>query len=77
MEGVMTVVSARLPDDLVQSIDKTARAMNRSRAEVIRKAVELYLARAEELWSTLDRINPPETPLFDWEDVEGSLLTND
>ena len=73
----MTVVSARLPDDLVQSIDKTARAMNRTRTEVIRKAVELYLARAEELWSTLDRINPPETLTFDWEDVEGTLLAKD
>ena len=73
----MTVVSVRLPNDLVLSIDKTALALNRSRAEVIRKAVELYLARAEELWSTLDRINPPETLAFDWEDVEGSLLTKD
>jgi metal-responsive CopG/Arc/MetJ family transcriptional regulator len=77
MEGPMTVVSARLPDDLVQSIDKTARAMNRSRSEVICKAVELYLARAEELWSTLDRISSPETLDFDWEDVEGSLLAKD
>ena len=73
----MPVVSARLPDDLVQSIDKTARAINRSRAEVIRIAVELYLTRAEELWSTLDRINPPETLAFDWEDVEDSLLAKD
>ena len=73
----MTVVNVVLPDDLVQSIDKTALAMSRSRADVIRKAVELYLARAEELWSTLDRINPPETLAFDWEDVEGSLLSKD
>jgi predicted transcriptional regulator len=73
----MTVVSVRLPNDLVLSIDKTALAMNRSRAEVIRKAVELYLARAEQLWSTLDRISPSETLTFDWEDVEGSLLTKD
>jgi RHH-type rel operon transcriptional repressor/antitoxin RelB len=73
----MTVVSVRLPNDLVLSIDKTALAMNRSRAEVIRKAVELYLARAEQLWSTLDRISPPETLAFNWEDVETSLLTKD
>ena len=74
----MTVVSVRLPNDLVRSIDKTAQAMNRSPDEVIRKAVELYLARAEELWSTLDRISsPPETLTFDWEDVEGSLLEKD
>jgi len=73
----MTVVSVSLPDDLVRSIDKTARAMNRSPDEVVRKAVELYLARAEELWSTLDRISVPQTLDFDWEDVEGSLLAKD
>ncbi len=73
----MTVVSASLPDDLVRSIDKTAHAMNRSRDEVIRKAVELYLSRAEELWSTLDRISASETLEFDWGDVEGSLLEKD
>jgi len=73
----MTVVSVCLPDDLVQGIDKTAETMDRSRVEVIRMAVELYLARAEELWSTLDRINPPETLIFDWEDVEGFLLAKD
>lgn len=73
----MTVVSVSLPDDLVRSIDKTAQAMNRSPDEVICKAVELYLARAEELWSTLDRISAPETIAFDWDDIEGSLLAKD
>ncbi len=73
----MTVVSARLPDDLVQSIDDTARSMNRSRADVIRKAVELYLADVQEQWSTLDRLSLPTGLSFDWDDVERSLLAKD
>ena len=73
----MTVVSARLPDDLVRSIDETARTMNRSRAEVIRKAVELYLADVQEQWSTLDRLSLPTELSFDWDDVERSLLAKD
>ncbi len=73
----MTVVSARLPDDLVQSIDKTARSMNRSRAEIIRKAVELYLVEIEEQWSTLDRLNLRGSLTFDWDDVERNLLAKD
>ena len=73
----MTVVSARLPDDLVRSIDKTARSMNRSRAEVIRKAVELYLADVQEQWTTLDRLSLPTGLTFDWDEVEHSLLKND
>jgi len=73
----MTVVSTRLPDDLVQSIDETARSMNRSRAQIIRRAVELYLADVEEQWSTLDRLSLPASLKFDWDDVELSLLAKD
>jgi len=73
----MAVISARLPDDLVHSIDKTAHFANRSRDEVIQKALELYLADVEEQWSTLDRMSLPTSLTFDWEDVERSLLTKD
>jgi predicted transcriptional regulator len=73
----MTVVSARLPDELVRSIDKTARSMNQSRAEIIRKAVELYLRDTEEQWATLDRLSHPVSLTFDWDDVETSLLAKD
>jgi predicted transcriptional regulator len=73
----MTVVSARLPDDLVRSIDKTARSMNRSRADFIRKAVELYLRDVEKQYATLDRLSLPTSLSFDWDDVENSLLAKD
>jgi len=73
----MTVVSARLPDDLVRTIDETARSMNRSRAEIIRKAVELYLTDFEAQWSTLERLSLPTGLTFDWDDVEQSLLAKD
>ena len=72
----MTVVSARLPDELVRCIDKTARSMNWSRADVIRKAIELYLADGQEQWSTLDRLSLPTSLSFDWDEVE-SLLGSD
>ena len=73
----MTVVSTRLPDDLVRSIDKTARSVNRSRAEIIRTAVELYLADVEKQWLTLDRLSIPVSLKFDWDEVEHSLLAKD
>ena len=73
----MTVVNARLPDDLVRTIDETARSMNRSRAEIIRRAVELYLSDAREQRSTLDRLSLPTGLTFDWDDVEQSLLAKD
>lgn len=73
----MNVVSARLPDELVRSIDEAARSMNRSRAEIIRRAIELYLADVEEQWATLDRLSLPSGLTFDWDDVEQTLLSND
>jgi len=38
----MTQVTARLPDDLVKSIDDAARSLNRSRAEIIRHSISRW-----------------------------------
>ena len=45
----MTQITARLPDELVESLDATARELRKSRAEVVRAAIELYLAEYEDL----------------------------
>jgi transposase len=73
----MTQVSARLPDELVKTIDETARRMNRSRAEIIRQAIEYYLDDAEDLRLALDRLQDPADPVLDWEDVKCDLLSED
>jgi transposase len=70
-------VSARLPDKLVKIIDETARRMNRSRAEIIRQAIEYYLDDAEDLRLALDRLQDPADPVLDWEDVKRDLLSED
>jgi hypothetical protein len=51
--------------------------MNRSRAEIIRKAVELYLVDVGKQWSTRDGLGFPVSLTFDWDDVEHSLLAKD
>jgi RHH-type rel operon transcriptional repressor/antitoxin RelB len=73
----VTQVSARLPDELVKSIDETARRMNRSRAEIIRQAIEYYLEDAEDLRLAIDRLQDPADPVLDWEDVKRDLLPKD
>lgn len=73
----MREISARLPDEVVRSIDETARSMNTSRADIIRRAVELYLADIEEQWSTLDRLSLPTGLSLDWSEVEETLLAKD
>jgi len=73
----MGQVSARLPDGLVASLDEAARKMNRSRAEVIRQAIEYYLADVEDLQLALERLQDPADPVLDWEEVKHDLLGAD
>lgn len=73
----MAQVSARLPDDLVRSIDAAADRMNRSRAEVIRQAIEYYLDDVEDLRLGLERLQDPADPVLDWDEVKRDLLGSD
>jgi transposase len=73
----MTQVSARLPAELVAHIDEAARRLNRSRAEIIRQAVEYYLDDVEDLRVAIERLQDPADPVLDWEDVRRDLLAED
>lgn len=73
----MTQVSARLPDELVAHIDDAARRLNRSRADVIRQALEYYLDDVEDLRLGMERLQDPADPLLDWDDVRHDLLGSD
>ena len=73
----MTQVTARLPDDLVKSIDDAAQSLNRSRAEIIRQAIEYYLADFDDLRLALERLKDPADPLLDWDQVKRDLLAAD
>lgn len=73
----MTQITARLPDDLVAGIDEAARAMNRSRAEVVRQAIEYYLGDLGDLRLALDRLRGSAGPVLDWDQVKRDLLTHD
>jgi transposase len=73
----MTQVSARLSDDLVKSIDEAARTMHRSRADIIRLAIEYYLDDIEDLRLAMDRLRDPADPILDWSEVRRDLLAKD
>lgn len=70
-------VSARLPDAMVDAIDSAASQLRRSRAEVIRLAVEHYLEDDDDLAVALDRIRDPNDPVLDWEEVRRDLFGSD
>lgn len=73
----MTQVSARLPDELVKHVDRAAHRLKRSRAEVIRQALEYYLEDQEDLTLGLERLQDPGDPLLDWDEVRRGLLDQD
>lgn len=70
----MTQITARLPEALVKSIDLAAKRFNRSRAEVVRQAIEYYLEDADDLRLAVERLQDPADPLLDWEEVKGEIL---
>ncbi|MBW2262796.1 MAG: ribbon-helix-helix protein, CopG family [Deltaproteobacteria bacterium] len=73
----MTQITARLPAALVESLDEAARELRKSRAEVVRAAVELYLAEYEDLAVAVSRLRDPSDPVLDWEEVRRDLLAED
>jgi predicted DNA-binding protein len=73
----MSQITARLPDEMVAAIDRAARTLNRSRAEIIRKSIEYYLEDFNDLNTAIDRLRDPADEVLDWEQAKRDLLTAD
>lgn len=73
----MSQITARLPDDLVGALDAAARELNRSRADVVRQAIERYLEDFDDLSIALERLRDPTDPVLDWDDVRRDVLGPD
>ncbi len=70
-------VTARLPDPIVDALDGAARQLGRSRADVIRLAVERYLEEFDDASVAIDRLRDPTDPVLDWDEVRRELLDTD
>jgi len=73
----MTQITARIPEDLAREIDEAASQLKRSRAQVVRMALEYYLEDLEDLRLGLERLQDPADSILDWEDVRSELLDQD
>jgi len=74
---LMTQVTARLPDELVDQIDRAAKQLNRSRAQMVRQAIEYYLDDFEDLRVAVERLSDPSDPVLDWAEVKRDLFGQD
>ncbi len=70
----MTQLTARVPAELAEALDAAATQLKRSRAEVIRQALERYLEDFDDLSVALERLRDPSDPVLDWDEVKVDLL---
>ena len=74
----MAQITARVPDEVAEALDAAAAALNRSRAEVIRQALESYLEDFDDLTvGTGKAAGTPSDPVLDWDEVRRELLDTD
>ncbi len=70
----MSKITAQVPDKLLQALDTTAAELNRSRAEIVRHALERYLEDFEDINVTQERLRDPTDPVLDWDQVRHELF---
>ncbi len=73
----MSQITARVPDELVDALDAAAEDLKRSRADIIRQALERYLEDYDDLEVAVERLRDPADPVLDWDQVRHELLNSD
>jgi transposase len=70
----MSQITARLPDELVESLDQVAAELRRTRADIVRQAVEYYFDDYEDVSRAIEVLRDPADPVLDWKAVKRDLL---
>lgn len=73
----MSQITARVPSDLLEALDAAATRLKRSRADIIRQALERYVDDYDDLEVALERLRDPTDPVCDWVQVRHELLSSD
>ena len=68
------VVATRFPENIIAELDQVARERKRTRAEIIREAVDIYLRDWADYAIALERLRDPHDPILPaaefWAEVE-------
>ena len=73
----MPQITARVPEELAEALDAVAAVLKRSRADLIRQAIERYLEDFDDLSVAVERMRDPSDPVLDWDEVRRELLGSD
>jgi len=73
----MAQITARLPDEVVLALDRAAQTLHRSRADIIRQAIEAYMEDFDDLSVAIERLRDPTDEGVDWQEARRALLAED
>jgi len=77
LKSIMVQVTARLPDTLGDELDEASQRLHRSRADIIRQAIEYNLDDIEDLRAGVAALRDPADPVLEWTEVRDALLAAD
>ena len=60
-----------LPPEQLERLDEAGHLLHRSRAAIIRRAVESYLDDLDDVTVAVERIRDSDDPGLDWDQVKG------
>ena len=70
----MSQITARLPDELVALLDNAAVELRRTRAEVVRQAIEYFLEDFQDISLAIQTLRNSADPVLDWKQAKRDLL---
>ena len=70
----MTRIAVSVPAELLETLDRAATELKRSRADILRQALERYLEDFDDLALAAERLRDPSDPVLDWDQVRHGLL---
>ena len=66
----MARIRVGLPLEQLERLDRAARLLQSSRAEIVRQAIERYLEDFDDLAMAVERLRDPGDPVLDWDQVK-------
>ena len=73
----MNRITTSLPEGLASDLDEMATRLERSRADVVRHAIERYLDDLDDLEAAAERLRDPNDSMLDWDRASRELLDMD
>ncbi|MDD9987303.1 MAG: ribbon-helix-helix protein, CopG family [Spirochaetaceae bacterium] len=70
----MSQITVLLPDALAGALDAAVRELSRSRADLVREAIERFLEDIDDLSVALERLRDPSDPVLGWDDVRRDVV---